>query len=95
MTDLDPCLHGCDAALAEADLLIAMLTDDRATLDPELVAVRTRIASLRREIDRLRGMTPVPTRRRLNPDRIDFSGHGSPWGAAQTGPASGVQTGGA
>lgn len=81
MTDLIPCLLGCDTALAEADLLIAMLSVDRDSLGPELVAVRTRIARLRREVDRLRGMPIVPARREIHPDWIDLVSGGSPWSA--------------
>ena len=47
MTDLDPCLLGCDTTLAEADLLIAMLAADPNSLVAELSAVRLRIAALR------------------------------------------------
>lgn len=79
MTDLDPCLLGCDTALAEADLLISMLSDGADSLDPELSAVRARIALLRREVDRLRGMAIVPARRKIHPDWIDLAGNGSPW----------------
>ena len=81
MTDLDPCLLGCDAALAEADLLVAMLSDGADSLDPELSAVRMRIALLRREVDRLRGMATVPARRKIHPDWIDLTSYGSPWTA--------------
>ncbi|MEO5578648.1 MAG: hypothetical protein ABIR25_06320 [Sphingomicrobium sp.] len=90
MTDLDPCLLGCDAALAEADLLIAMLSDGSGSIEPELSAVRMRIALLRREVDRLRGMTTVPTRRKIHPDWIDLASNGSPWAAL-----GGEQAGGA
>ena len=81
MTDLDPCLLGCEVALAKADLLIAMLSDSSDSLDPELSAVRMRIALLRREVDRLRGMATVPARRKIHPDWIDLASNGSPWTA--------------
>ena len=81
MTDLEPCLLGCDTALAEADLLVAMLSDGADSLDPELSTVRMRIALLRREVDRLRGMATVPARRKIHPDWIDLTSNGSPWTA--------------
>ena len=79
MTDLDPCLLGCDNALAEAELLIAMLSGASDSLEPELSAVQMRIGLLRREVDRLRGMSTVPTRRKIHPDWIDLASNGSPW----------------
>lgn len=79
MTDFEPCLSGCDQALAEADLLIACMTDFPASLEPELAATRERIAALRHEVDRLRGMTPLPPRRKMHPDWIKLSSKGSPW----------------
>lgn len=82
MTDIQPCLAGCDQALAEADLLIACLADFPASLEPELAATRQRIAILRREVDRLRGMTSLPPWRKIHPDWIDLSNNRSPWGAA-------------
>ncbi len=90
MTDIQPCLAGCDQALAEADLLIACLADFPASLEPELAATRQRIAILRREVDRLRGMTTLPRRRKKHPDWIDLSNNGSPWGAAGLDPAGGL-----
>ena len=79
MTDLDPCLLGCDNALAEADSLLVMLANSSVSLDPELAAVRLRIARLRREVDRLRGMPIDPDRRKLQPDWIGLTTIGSPW----------------
>ena len=67
MTELDPCLAGCDAALAEAQLLIAVLGGleaDDAALDP----VRRSIAALRRAVDRLRGVKVITQRK--NTDRF-------------------------
>ena len=81
MTNLEPWLSGCDKALAEADLLIATLSDFPAPLEPELTATRLRINELRREVDRLRGMPTVPPRRKVHPDWIDLASSGSPWGA--------------
>jgi len=81
MTDLDPCLFGCDNALAEADLLLLMLSEYPASLESELIATRARIAALRREVERLRGMTTVPARRRIQPDWTDLTSDGSPWAA--------------
>ena len=89
MTDIQPCLTGCDQALAEADRLIACLADFPASLEPELTATRQRIAVLLREVDRLRGMATVPTRRKIHPDWIDLASSGSPWtarGGDQVGP---------
>lgn len=52
MNKFEPCLAGCDQALAEADLLIASLADFPASLEPELTTTRERIAALRREVER-------------------------------------------
>ena len=81
MTNLEPCLLGCDTALAEAELLIAMLSDGRDSLDPELSAVRLRIVALRHEVERLRGIPTLPVRRTIHPDWIDLAANGSPWAA--------------
>ena len=89
MTDIQPCLTGCDRALAEADRLIACLADFPASLEPELTSTRERIAALRLEVERLRGMATVPTRRKIHPDWIDLASEGSPWaarGGDQVGP---------
>jgi len=79
MIDLEPCLLGCDTALAEADLLIAMLSGSLDSLDPELSAVRLRIVALRQEVERLRGTAVLPVRRKIHPDWIDLATDGSPW----------------
>ena len=84
MTDLDPCLAGCDKALAEAELLIACLVDFPASIEPELSATRQRIATLRREVDRLRGMPAIPAHRKTHPDWLKTTGSGSPWTIAGT-----------
>ena len=81
MTDLDPCLLGCDLALAEADRLLRLLSEATLPLDPELSAVRLRISALRVEVERLRGMRTLPSTRRLPPDWIDLTGDRSPWAA--------------
>lgn len=86
MTDLDPCLAGCDAALAEAELLLAML-NDAALIDAELGPVRRSITTLRREVDRLRGMKVVPSRRETDPFWMKLGSADSPW------PASGSDRG--
>ena len=86
MPNLDPCLAGCDHALAEAERLIASLSGFPASLAPELAATRVRIAVLRREVERLRGMTTLPPRRKIHPDWIDLSSYGSPWSARGTAP---------
>ena len=78
MTDLDPCLAGCDAALAEAELLLAML-GAVAPVDAGLEPVRRRIETLRREVDRLRGMKVASPRRKTDPLWTDIHGVGSPW----------------
>lgn len=78
MTDLDPFLLDCDTALVEAELLITMLSD---SLDPELAAVRLRIAALRHEVERLRGMATLPVRRKAPPDWSEHTANGSPWAA--------------
>lgn len=79
MTDLDPCLAGCDKALAEAELLIACLVDFPASIEPELTATRQRIAALRREVDRLRGMPAISSRKKIHPDWLNIADSGSPW----------------
>ena len=83
MTDLDPCLLGCDHALAEADMLIACLANIPASLEPELTATRQRITVLRREVERLRGMATIPARRKIHPDWTDLSSNDSPWAARE------------
>jgi len=79
MTDLQPCLTGCDQALTEAERLIACLADFPASLEPELTATRQRIAALRREVERLRGLSAIPARRKMHPDWIGLSDGPSPW----------------
>ena len=88
MTNLETWLSGCDKALAEADLLIATLSDFPGALEPELTATRLRISELRREVDRLRGMPAVPQRRKIAPNRIDLSNIDSPWAADRSDLAS-------
>lgn len=90
MTKLETWLSGCDKALAEADLLIATLSDFPASLEPELTATRLRISDLRHEVDRLRRMSAVPQRRKKAPDRLDLSNIHSPWATVQSDPASKV-----
>lgn len=79
MTDLQPCLSGCNQALAEAELFIASLEYGPARLEVELSGIRDRIATLRREVERLRGMGGAPMRKRIEPDWSDLSGSESPW----------------
>lgn len=93
MNKFEPYLAGCDQALAEADLLIACLDDFPASLEAELAATRQRIAALRLEVERLRGMTTLPPRRKMHPDWIDLSSFGSPWCAGGPDAAGGVQKG--
>lgn len=78
MTDLDHCLLGCDKALAEADSLLVTLSGEPASLDSEITAVRRRIAILRHEVERLRGLAPR-VRRNIHPDWINLSNGSSPW----------------
>ena len=78
MTDLDPCLAGCDSALAEAELLLAMLAatgTDEAALAP----VRHSIAKLRREVDRLRGLKVAPSQKKADPFWMELGGGESLW----------------
>ena len=78
MTDLDPCLAGCDCALAEAEQLLAVLAatgTDEAALAP----VRASIATLRREVDRLRGLKVAPSRKKADPFWMELGGNQSPW----------------
>lgn len=86
MTDLDPCLAGCDSALAEAELLLAML-GAAGSDDDALAPVKLSIATLRREVDRLRGLKVVPVRRRTDPFWMELGGSGeSPWAAGGASP---------
>lgn len=80
MTDLDPCLAGCDSALAEAELLLAMLAAT-GTDESALVPVRASIAKLRREVDRLRGLKVAPSRKNADPFWMELGGGQSPWTA--------------
>ncbi len=78
MTDFEPCLAGCDSALAEAELLLAMLAasgTDETTLAP----VRESIATLHREVDRLRGLKVAPLRKKNDPFWMELGGGESPW----------------
>jgi hypothetical protein len=79
MTNLDPCLRGCDLALAEADRLVQLLVDCPDSLDHEIDAVRLRIAALRSEVERLRGIPTFVPGRKVHPKWIDLPGEGSPW----------------
>ena len=79
MTDLDPCLSGCDQALAEAELLLATLQYGPARIEVEMSGIRDRIAILRREVERLRGMRTPPVRKRIEPDRTEMGSNTSPW----------------
>lgn len=79
MNELNPCLLGCYNALAEADSLIAMLSGQPAALEPEITALRIRIARLRDEVDRLRGMPGVPSRRQRVPEWVGSTDGRSPW----------------
>lgn len=94
MSSLDPCLLGCDLALAEADQLIRLASDCAGSLDPEIAAVRLRIAALRHEVERLRGMPALPVRRKIHPDRIDLTAVGSPWESLGSCHPGGEQLGG-
>ena len=78
MTDLDPCLAGCDSALAEAELLLAMLAAT-GTDEGALAPVRASIAKLHREVDRLRGLKVDPSRKKANPFWMDLGGGTTPW----------------
>ncbi len=78
MTDLDPCLAGCDSALAEAELLLAMLAAS-GTNETALAPVRASIATLHREVDRLRGLKVTPSRKKVDPLWMEIGGGGSPW----------------
>jgi hypothetical protein len=82
MTDFEPCLSGCDQALAEAQLLLASMAEFPDSLEPELAALRARISTLRHEVERLRGMTTVRVRRKIHPDWIELTRGPTPWPAA-------------
>ncbi len=79
MTDLQAYLAGCDQALAEAELLITSLDYGPARLEVELSGLRQRIATLRVEVERLRGMRGAPMRNRIEPKWTELSGSESPW----------------
>lgn len=78
MTNINPCLNACDIALTEADNLLAMLADQPESFDPDIAAVRGRVARLRREVDRLRGLAVPLERGEIDPNRIDHLNF-SPW----------------
>lgn len=94
MTDLEPCLLGCDLALAEANQLMLLLSEEGRSSDPEVAAVRARIAVLRREVERLRGTTAIPRRRRIHPDWIKLAGNGAASFPPDDGAAPDLQTDG-
>jgi hypothetical protein len=79
MTDLDHYLTGCDAALADAERLVACLVASGNAFEPELSATREGITALRREVEGLRGMKSAPGRRNIRPKRMDFPEAGLPW----------------
>lgn len=78
MNELDPCLAGCDSALAEAERLLAMLAATGSD-EESLAPVRASVARLRREIDRLRGLKVPPARRKTGPSWTQSPGGESPW----------------
>ncbi|MCY7279354.1 MAG: hypothetical protein LH610_00385 [Sphingomonas bacterium] len=78
MIDLDPCLAGCDAALAEAEVLLAMLSGE-SPIDAELGRVRRSVAALRHEVDRLRGIKVARVRRNTDPFWMELRTAESPW----------------
>ena len=82
MTELQPCLTGCDQALAEAELLIASLANFPVSMEPELAATKARIAALRHEVERLRGMATVRVRRNIPPVWINLANDVAPWPVA-------------
>lgn len=83
MTDVEPCLAGCEQALAEAEFLLTTLRVIPGSLEPELATVCARIARLRNEVERLRGMTTVRVRRNIHPDWIELAGGSTPWPAGR------------
>lgn len=52
-------LSRCNQVLAEVDLFLADSTDFPVGLEPDVAAVRLRIATLLKEVDRLRGLVLV------------------------------------
>lgn len=82
MIDLQPCLSGCDRALAETDTLLSRLTDLPPEMTPELDLARLQVAALRREVERLRGMATVEPLVRVHPDRMK-SPSKTPWSAEE------------
>ena len=88
MTDLDLSLGGCERALVEADLLVAMLTDSPESIDPELSTLCSRIAVLRREVERLRRMPNLPVWEERPIRRKPILASESPWAAPADGQAS-------
>ena len=85
MTDLEPCLAGCDSALAEADLLLAILAAS-GTNESALAPVRDSIATLHREVDRLRGFKVAPLRKKADPFWMELGGGESPWSSTGASP---------
>lgn len=87
MTDYEYCLAGCGQALAEAQLLVAKLAAIEGTLGLDLGPFLARIATLEREVERLRGLPIVRLRTKTHPDWIYLSSDKTPWCADD---ASGV-----
>jgi hypothetical protein len=79
LSEIQACLEGCDQALAEAEKLIARLDDFPAALRPEVSVLLARIAILRREMGRLRGVATVRARLKVHPDRTYFTDDAVPW----------------
>ena len=78
MNQLEPCLTGCDSALAEAERLLAILAAT-GSAEESLAPAQASIARLRREVDRLRGLKVAPARRKTGPLWTQSPGGESPW----------------
>ncbi|MEO8141859.1 MAG: hypothetical protein ABI617_04295 [Sphingomicrobium sp.] len=72
--------------------MIASLAQFPASLEPELAATKLRIAALRHEVERLRGMATVRVRRKIHPDWIDLANGAVPWPAAGRDVIDGAQS---
>ena len=83
MTDLDPCLAGCDSVLAEAERLLAVLAATRSD-EVAFAPIRHSIAKLRREVDRIRGHKVPHLRRDADPFRTQLGGGESPWSSKRS-----------
>lgn len=79
LTEIEASLAGCDRALAEAEKLVVQLNDIPVEARPEVSVLCVRIAILRREVGRLRGVATVRARLKIDPDRTFLPDDAVPW----------------